>query len=135
MSNCNNGWPHSVSNNIPLLSLFNDTYLVHLFIIYKQTFTYNHLYTMIKLPSHLLFVLLTVTPSTINLVSAQGGACFKDRAELKYAVDSCWEGGKGHFSDDLHGGTELENDANEADCDAVKVKYGWPIGTWYVIYL
>ena len=88
---------------------------------------------MIKLPSHLLFILLTVTPSTINLVSAQGGACFKDRAELKYAVDSCWEGGKGHFSDDLHGGTELENDANEADCNAVKVKYGWPIGTWYVV--
>jgi len=90
-------------------------------------------HTMIKLPSHLLFVLLTTSSSTINLISAQGGACFKDRAELKYAVDSCWEGGKGHFSDDLHGGTELENDANEADCNAVKVKYGWPIGTWYVV--
>ena len=93
---------------------------------------------MIKLPSHLLFVLLTTSSSTINLISAQGGACFKDRAELKYAVDSCWEGGKGHFSDpdtiidQTYGETDILNEANEADCNDVKAKYGWPIGTWCV---
>ena len=91
---------------------------------------------MIKLPSHLLFILLTT--ASINLVAAQGGACFKDRTELKYAVDSCWEGGKGHFSDpdtiidQTYGETDILNDANDADCNDVKAKYGWPIGTWCV---
>ena len=94
---------------------------------------------MIKLPSHLLFILLTTASSSINLVSAQGGACFKDRTELKFAVDSCWEGGKGAFSDpgsivdQTYGATDILNDANEADCNDVKAKYGWPIGTWYVL--
>jgi len=94
---------------------------------------------MIKLPSHLLFLLLTTASSSINLVSAQGGACFKDRTELKFAVDSCWEGGKGAFSDpgsivdQTYGATDILNDANEADCNDVKAKYGWPIGTWYVL--
>ena len=65
--------------------------------------------------------------------------CFEDRTELKYAVDSCWEGGKGHFSDpdtiidQTYGATDILNDANEADCNDVKAKYGWPIGTWYVL--
>ena len=65
--------------------------------------------------------------------------CFEDRTELKFAVDSCWEGGKGHFSDpdtiidQTYGATDVLNDANEADCNDVKAKYGWPIGTWYVL--
>ena len=80
-----------------------------------------------------------VTTPDDPTTSAQGGACFKDRTELKYAVDSCWEGGKGHFSDpdtiidQTYGETDILNDANEADCNDVKAKYGWPIGTWYVL--
>ena len=77
-----------------------------------------------KLPRPLLLLLLT--KGSIVYVTAQN-TCFKDRTELKWAIDSCWEGGKGHPSDY---GTELENDTNEEDCNLVKDTYGWPIGTW-----
>ena len=80
-----------------------------------------------KFPRSTLAVLLYVSCNLATLITAQ--KCFKERDELKYAVDSCWEGGKGHES---NYGTELENDANEEDCNKVKEEYGWPIGTWCV---
>ena len=79
------------------------------------------------------------TATTTTTESSTTPKCFKDRTELKYAVDSCWEGGKGAFSDpgsivdQTYGATDILNDANEADCNDVKAKYGWPIGTWYVL--
>ena len=79
------------------------------------------------------------TATTTTTESSTTPKCFEDRTELKYAVDSCWEGGKGHFSDpdtiidQTYGATDILNDANEADCNDVKAKYGWPIGTWYVL--
>jgi len=81
----------------------------------------------------------TTTTTTTTTTESSAPKCFKDRTELKYAVDSCWEGGKGHFSDpdtikdQTYGATDILNDANEADCNDVKAKYGWPIGTWYVL--
>ena len=79
------------------------------------------------------------TATTTTTESSATPKCFEDRTELKFAVDSCWEGGKGHFSDpdtiidQTYGATDVLNDANEADCNDVKAKYGWPIGIWYVL--
>ena len=68
-----------------------------------------------KFPRSALAVLLCLGCNPATLIAAQ--KCFKTRDELKYAVDSCWEGGKGHES---NYGTELENDANEEDCEIAK---------------
>ena len=55
--------------------------------------------------------------------------CFEDRDELKYAIDSCFEGGEDCVSSY---GTSILNDANDEDCDWVKETYGWPMNTWCV---
>jgi len=67
-------------------------------------------------------------PNLIKMiVSASEFKCFKERDELKDAIDSCFKGGEGAVSEY---GTTVKISANEEDCNNVKATYGWPMNGW-----
>ena len=63
----------------------------------------------------------------LMIVSASEFKCFKERDELKDAIDSCFKGGEGAVSEY---GTTVKISANEEDCINVKATYGWPMNGW-----
>ena len=68
--------------------------------------------------------LLSVTIGGVRAACQEGNKPFKDREELKIAIDTCFEG------DDPATAATIE-DYNPDKCDGlVKVKYGWPMNTW-----
>ena len=76
----------------------------------------------------LLLSISSSSPSNnIMIVSASEFKCFKERDELKDAIDSCFKGGEGAVSEY---GTTVKISANEEDCNKVKATYGWPMNGW-----
>ena len=68
--------------------------------------------------------LLSITIGGVRAACQEGNKPFKDREELKIAIDTCFEG------DDPATAATIE-EYNPAKCDGlVKVKYGWPMNTW-----
>ena len=77
----------------------------------------------------LLSITSLLNDNNLNLmiVSASEFKCFKERDELKDAIDSCFKGGEGAVSEY---GTTVKISANEKDCNKVKATYGWPMNGW-----
>ena len=68
--------------------------------------------------------LLSITIGGVQAACQEGNKPFKDRDELKIAIDTCFEG------DDPATAATIE-EYNPAKCDGlVKQRYGWPMNTW-----
>ena len=60
----------------------------------------------------------------VRAACQEGNEPFKDRDELKIAIDTCFEG-----DDPATAATIAEYNPEKCD-EVVKVKYGWPMNTW-----
>jgi surface protein len=79
-----------------------------------------------KVPSLFLLSFLGTNPAFVPVVVAAENQCFADRAELKYAIDVCFEGGLG---DEL---CQTDTGTNVTECERMKETYGWPLNSWCV---